>query len=635
MVASRMTIAHAILLGFLACAQSLGAPTDGLAVYIDLAGPWHQIEADNPRFADIGWDDTKWPMVAVPMQPERRPERRYNSRRILWIRRTVSLPVGLAPGTPLVLSIGAVPSDSEVFVNGARVSEPPSPDSGPPWAASMVLARPRTYPLQPIAPATPVVLAIRIVPPLARVPVAWRGTDFDYGPWLLTSASAAPKDEAFHSLALQKLARVGDLAGALVLLCVATVILLIWRGQTGLRELLWLGLYMAVVATGRAAVYVQIGREPLLGAELSMLVLMGFGPAALLAQFVSAWTHQRWLAYIAWPTAVGGLLAFVQADSGGWRMFAGYWLLAALVLVALAIHVRRQQRDAALAIGVALVVYTHTSSWGGIDLLGLPRFAQYNLGWTRAGIVWHLVATTIFGFALTVVLVRRLVRDREEKLRLAGEFHAARTVQQLLLETQNEHSPHFSVEFIYEPTQETGGDFYWSTTATDGALLVAVGDVSGKGLKAAMLVSVVTGFLRNERAVSPAAVLKALNEGLTGQMSGGFVTCCCARFDTDGRVTIASAGHPGPYSNGAEIELEGGLPLGIARGVEYAESVVTGERFAFVSDGVVEATNTKGELFGFERTREISLRSAGDIAKAARAWGQNDDITVVTVRRAA
>ncbi len=84
---------------------------------------------------------------------------------------------------------------------------------------------------------------------------------------------------------------------------------------------------------------------------------------------------------------------------------------------------------------------------------------------------------------------------------------------------------------------------------------------------------------------------------------------------------------------GREVEVAAGLPLGVIAGVAYEESVVRGERFTFVSDGVVEAENASRELFGFERTREISSKSARGIAEAAKAWGQNDDITVVTVRR--
>lgn len=119
-----------------------------------------------------------------------------------------------------------------------------------------------------------------------------------------------------------------------------------------------------------------------------------------------------------------------------------------------------------------------------------------------------------------------------------------------------------------------------------------------------------------------AAVLKALNEGLTGHNSGGFVTCCCARFEPGGEMAIANAGHPAPYSSGVEVAVEAGLPLGIVGGVEYAETAIRGERFTFVSDGVIEAANARGELFGFERTESASGGSAREIADAAKAWGR-------------
>ena len=98
-------------------------------------------------------------------------------------------------------------------------------------------------------------------------------------------------------------------------------------------------------------------------------------------------------------------------------------------------------------------------------------------------------------------------------------------------------------------------------------------------------------------------------------------------------MTISNAGHPSPYVDGREVEVEAGLPLGIAPGVEYAEFVTRGEQFTLVSDGVVEAENAQRELFGFDRTRDVSGKSALEIAEAARVWGQNDDITVVTVWR--
>jgi serine phosphatase RsbU (regulator of sigma subunit) len=143
------------------------------------------------------------------------------------------------------------------------------------------------------------------------------------------------------------------------------------------------------------------------------------------------------------------------------------------------------------------------------------------------------------------------------------------------------------------------------------------------------------GTVRNRNSDVPSRVLEEINAALLGQLSAGFVTCCCVRFNADGTVLASNAGHPSPYRDGAEVELEPGLPLGVSPEAVYADSVLSGGRFTFVSDGVIEAANAKGELFGFDRTRKLSSGTAAEIAEAARAWGQNDDITVVTVRKAA
>jgi serine phosphatase RsbU (regulator of sigma subunit) len=135
----------------------------------------------------------------------------------------------------------------------------------------------------------------------------------------------------------------------------------------------------------------------------------------------------------------------------------------------------------------------------------------------------------------------------------------------------------------------------------------------------------------------PADILAYLNRILHGQI-GGFVTCCAAVISNDGKLTLANAGHPSPYRNGEELTTIGGLPLGIVAEVSYEESSVQlapGDRLTFVSDGVVEATNEKRELFGFARTQEISNQPATTIAEAAQNFGQEDDITVVSVVRTA
>jgi serine phosphatase RsbU (regulator of sigma subunit) len=103
-------------------------------------------------------------------------------------------------------------------------------------------------------------------------------------------------------------------------------------------------------------------------------------------------------------------------------------------------------------------------------------------------------------------------------------------------------------------------------------------------------------------------------------------------------MTHANAGNPAPYRNGEEMAVSPGLPLGILAEFRYAETrcqVAPGDRLTFVSDGVVEATNPQGELYGFDRARAISNQPASTIAEAAQQFGQEDDITVLAVIRTA
>jgi serine phosphatase RsbU (regulator of sigma subunit) len=185
----------------------------------------------------------------------------------------------------------------------------------------------------------------------------------------------------------------------------------------------------------------------------------------------------------------------------------------------------------------------------------------------------------------------------------------------------------------YTPASHVGGDFYRVFPAGEGAILVVVGDVSGKGLRAAMTVSVLVGCMEAIRTRMPGAFLAELNNVAKAHLKSGFVTCCAALMKPSGEVRIANAGHLAPYADGREVEVEAGLPLGIVRDVEYPETDATGDRFTFLSDGVLEAANSAHELFGFDRSREISIQPAAAIAQAAQTWGQNDDITVVTVSR--
>lgn len=223
---------------------------------------------------------------------------------------------------------------------------------------------------------------------------------------------------------------------------------------------------------------------------------------------------------------------------------------------------------------------------------------------------------------------------------LEGELAAAREVQQVILPERVEAVPGFNVESVYQPARQVGGDFFQVLPAGQGGLLVVVGDVAGKGLPAAMLVSVLIGAIRGvaEYTKDPVEILGRLNERLIGRTQGGFSTALAARIAADGSVEIANAGHLSPYLDGQEVELHGALPLGVVKSAAYQVTrfhLPQGSRLTFYSDGVVEAQNAKGELFGFERGKAISTQPAAAIVEAAMQFGQEDDITVVTIERLA
>jgi hypothetical protein len=243
-----------------------------------------------------------------------------------------------------------------------------------------------------------------------------------------------------------------------------------------------------------------------------------------------------------------------------------------------------------------------------------------------------------FNLSLAIIMVLRSTRMSRQQAMLEGELAAAREVQQVILPEQIEPVSGFTVESAYQPAQQVGGDFFQILPDSRGGLLIVVGDVAGKGLPAAMLVSVLVGAIRTAASYSqsPSEVLCQLNERLLGRTHGGFSTALAAHITADGWVTIANAGHLSPYLDGKEIELPGALPLGILTAATYEPiqfHLPHGSRLTFYSDGVVEAQNQKGELFGFERAKGISTQPAAAIVEAAVQFGQSDDITVVAIAR--
>jgi hypothetical protein len=245
---------------------------------------------------------------------------------------------------------------------------------------------------------------------------------------------------------------------------------------------------------------------------------------------------------------------------------------------------------------------------------------------------------TTLGATTLIVFSRVLMRDRAEKHRLATEFESARAVQQVLVPEEIPSVPGFAIEAIYRPFGEVGGDFFQILPVADGVLVV-IGDVSGKGMPAAMTVSLLVGTVQTlvHYTESPGEILAAMNARMMGRSNGGFTTCLVLRASSDGSLVVANAGHVAPYVAGKELEIESGLPLGMAADVGYGETCFElglDAQLTLVTDGVVEARSESGELLGFERTAELSVGAAAAIAEAAQAFGQDDDITVLTLVRA-
>jgi hypothetical protein len=242
----------------------------------------------------------------------------------------------------------------------------------------------------------------------------------------------------------------------------------------------------------------------------------------------------------------------------------------------------------------------------------------------------------LVNYAVLFVLVRRYARSRRDEERLQAELEAARAVQEVLIPKEVPTIGGFTVETVYKPAAQVGGDFFQIIPLAGGGTIVAIGDVSGKGMPAAMTVSLIVGTLRTlaDYTHSPGEILSALNRRMLARSHGGFTTCLVLRLDVDGTFTAANAGHIAPYLDGREIEIENGLPLGLAETAEYRETTIRLEhedRLTLLTDGVVEARNPQGELLGFERTRELSTHPAHDVADAAQSFGQEDDITVLSL----
>jgi phosphoserine phosphatase RsbU/P len=241
---------------------------------------------------------------------------------------------------------------------------------------------------------------------------------------------------------------------------------------------------------------------------------------------------------------------------------------------------------------------------------------------------------------LLFTVARHQFMERRRQAEIEMEIKSAREVQHVLIPEETPAIPGFSIASIYKPAAEVGGDFFQVMPQAEGGALVIVGDVSGKGLKAAMTVSLIVGTLRTmaDYTLKPAEILQGLNRRLIGRIEGGFVTCVVLHLAANGETTVANAGHLPPFRDAKELPVSGSLPLGLSSSVVYDEltfRLQERETLTLYTDGILEARNSKGELFGFERLSAMlaTRPTIEKIVNAAEVFGQEDDITALSITR--
>ncbi len=250
------------------------------------------------------------------------------------------------------------------------------------------------------------------------------------------------------------------------------------------------------------------------------------------------------------------------------------------------------------------------------------------------------LATMVSLLIITVMLLIRFFLSQRQKEQWKLEIQQAQHVQQILIPNKLPQVRGFTIDSEYRPAREVGGDFFQVLPGDlPGSVLIVVGDVTGKGMQAGMLVAVIVGALRAAALHSsdPVRILHEVNVQLCERQHAS-ATCQILYIDPDGNATLANAGQLPPYLNGKEMEMEGALPLGTIPDAEHSVTnfvMHPGDSLILMSDGIVEAQDPRGNLFGFDRISELLQKrtTAADIATAAQNFGQEDDILVLQVRR--
>ncbi len=643
-------------------ATRMGAP-------VVLDRNWRMGVTDDSRAELPDFDDSTWKVHGTSdslddiynfggNQPGNDPVGPPNHRMNVYFRLHIKLapnhgPVALLVNLPVSQYTTSSMSTSgpglSVFANGKEI-QPSGPNGD---KAERYQEISRIYSLDVPPEETNLTLVVRTI----FIPLGWSAyTNFFATRTLKLGSPDELQDELELWSARSLFERLPRLVTAILLTVLSMFLIWLYFTQRGHREYLWLAMHEFIQA--------PIGLVDLAGSTAhldqlwyaAVVVQLVVISAYLYFEFLVAFLElkRRWYIRLLRYSAVvlvmvGPALSMVGSHKTGTLIFLLFAALCTLLwmtgwtlftfLTLIAATLRRNFEAGLLLIPLLLTIVglaepilaAGTTDWG-TGSYHSPLTIQLGM------VPIHFASFADFTglLAIVVIIFRRFLRIQHDRERANSELAAARSVQELMIPNEGVETPGFDVDSVYNPASEVGGDFFFLEPIPNGDLLVVVGDVAGHGLQAAMNVSMLMGALRRIPEKSPARILEALNHVVMGNES--YTTCQAAYFHADGEVIIANAGHLAPYLNSQEVALPGGLPLGALPEIEYDEMRLymhPGDRILLLSDGVVEARSAAGELFGFDRVHNLSNQSAFYIADAAREFGQEDDITVLSVKRLA
>ncbi|MGA2046638.1 MAG: SpoIIE family protein phosphatase [Terracidiphilus sp.] len=631
---------------FMARAQSFDL-TSGRIPLASLDGLWRFHIGDNPAWADPKFDDSQWPLLRSDKDWGSQGYNGYSG--LAWYRFEVTVPAGMGQ---ISLYLPSIFTCYEVYADGRLIGTYGKlPPNRGPYSGG---GRYQTYPL-PAATRSgnQIEIALRVWHWPGWVPTYNGGPRLGGG---LVGDSREIRQRDTLEWAWWRWRFAGQQTVALLQTLAGFGMLAVFLLRRKEKEYLWFSLTMLISAAG-AWHYVYSYDHVVSSKFAAFLEHIADTGAALcsIAFFQALLKPKRtWLRKLAVASVAAQFLIYfvydLPFDIVGYGPYyialSLFWFPFYAWVISVVVGATRRNSIDARLLAAPVVLSVSANLLTNLALitssLGLQQLVIANIILTREPFTITLInlTDTLFLLAVFAILILRFTRTRSQEERFASEFQSARNVQQYLIPSQLPQTPGLAIESEYRPAREVGGDFFQVLPdATDDSVLIVVGDVAGKGLQAGMLAALIVGSIRTAATFTtdPAKILALLNERLQGR---GLVTCLALRISRDGAASLVNAGHLPPYLNGGELAMEGALPLGAIPGIDFPVlqfNLKEGDALMLMTDGVAEAQDAEGHLFGFDRVAEMLRKdvAAATLATAAQAFGQEDDITVLTIARTA